>query len=36
MPGGPVVETVLPLQGAWVLSLVPKILHAVCHGQKMK
>ena len=30
------VKTVLPLQGAWVLSLVREVLHACRYGQKKK
>ena len=35
-PGGPVVKTALPPQGAsvWLLSQGTKIPHALCHGQK--
>ena len=35
-PGGPVVKTVLPLQGAWVLFLVREVLHACRYGLKKK
>ena len=38
LPGGPVVDSVLPLQGTWVQSLVGKLLFAMqnCHKGKKK
>ena len=34
--GSPVVRTVLPLQGAWVQSLVRKLRSHKLHGQEIK
>ena len=39
-PGGPVVKTVLPMQGAWVQSLVRELrshmLHSTAKKKKLK
>ena len=37
-PGGPVVKTVLPVQGLWIQSLVRRLRSHTCrdHKKKMK